>query len=82
MEFEIEEEIVSQALMCPRKNECLGGQGGLYCKVSILMRGNDGGEIPLLECDKAVDCPYCEAFGKSCICNCPVRKEIYKRYRK
>jgi hypothetical protein len=81
MKFEIEEEIVKLADKCPRDYVCLTGEGGLYCKVAVLMRGRDD-EIPLLDCDTEVDCPYCQSFGQSYICNCPVRKEVFKRYGK
>ena len=79
MSYEIEDEVVSLATKCQKDHVCLTGEGALYCKVSDLMRGRDE-EIPLLDCSEDVDCAYCQSFGKSYICNCPVRKEIFKRY--
>lgn len=81
MKHEIEDNIVRLTDKCQRNHVCLTGEGGLYCKVAVLMRGRDE-EIPLLDCPEEIECPYCQSFGESYICNCPVRKEVFKRYGK
>jgi len=79
--YEIEEEVVRRAYLCPRDHVCLTGKDGLYCKVTDLMKGSSD-EAILVDCRKGIVCPYLKAFGKTHVCGCPVRREIHKRYGK
>jgi len=82
MAYEIEEEITKRAYLCPKNLVCLTGKDGLYCDVTDLMKGS-GDEALLVDCLKHIKCPYLKRFGgTTCVCGCPVRREIYKRYRK
>ena len=59
---------------CHTDFACLKGTP-LHCKVEQFL----GAE--LLVCAKKDDCPYKLSYGDGYFCTCPVRKDIYKRYR-
>jgi hypothetical protein len=83
MPFKIDDKIVKQAHKCTRDHICLSGNGGLYCKVTYYMVGsNKNDKAALIECPKDQGCPYCQSFGNTHICQCPVRMELFKRYSK
>ena len=77
------DEIVKKAGDCKEGNRCLTGNRGLLCPVERLI-GKSGGELAFVRCVQGKQCPFITPFGTSGhhVCSCPVRLEIYKRYRK
>jgi hypothetical protein len=62
----------------PQLSECcLSGEVDNMCQVELLLKS-----APIMFVKKVQDkfCFYCGHFGYSCLCSCPVRIELYKRY--
>ncbi len=76
MKYEISQEIFRQTLECDRDIECLVPGNQPSCsikdcvnqKVHFIAKHNR-------------HCPYHLHFGNEIICTCPVRKELYNRYK-
>ena len=78
MKIEIPEEIIQKTVKCNKNLRCLSGDDKNLCRV-ICYIGKDTYFVRCLD-DKG--CPYLEAHKKTELCNCPVRNEIYNRYKK
>jgi hypothetical protein len=76
MEIRISEDIVEQAIECEKQFSCLSGNLGCLCKA----RKYVADEVLLIENGKGEKCVYFRSLGRSQMCLCPVRKEIFKRY--
>ena len=76
MNIEIPENIIDKADRCSKNHICTG-DGGELCKVVCYMKDN----LCFVKCLNAGDCSYLEPHVKTKLCTCPVRIEIYKRYR-
>jgi hypothetical protein len=76
MKFEVLAEIVAQAAECPRSFACLKGNGHTCCPVTEVI----GREVHFIEPNTRVHCPYRLEFGGGSICQCPIRKDLYRRY--
>lgn len=81
MSFEVDDDTIKGAGRCKKDHVCLRGEEGLYCKPSDVMSGASG-EVALIQCPQDEGCAYCQSFGGTTICQCPVRIEIFKRYGK
>ena len=81
MSYEIDDDTVKRALKCPKEHVCLRGEKGLHCKPSDVMSGASA-DAALIQCPEDDACPYCQSFGGTSICQCPVRIEIFRRYGK
>lgn len=69
-------EIQSSANNCLYDYACLNENGHKICKVKHCVSDE------LLFVDKtSCTCAYKMNFGNEFVCNCPVRKEIYFRYK-
>lgn len=73
--LKVSEEVRRQAELCPRKFACLASEP-IPCRVE-----NCSG-LDLLFCLNKQYCPYQEKFGLAdYLCTCPVRVEIWQKYR-
>ncbi len=78
MRFILDKDILKRASRCRDNFSCLSGEGDCLCeiedfageKIHFIKPGNKGGI-----------CNYKMGFGYSFLCNCPVRKEIYNKYK-
>jgi hypothetical protein len=61
---------------CPRDFSCLQDSGDL-CKISCCVDG----ALHFITCGREGNCPYKRPAWGRFLCTCPVRKEIYKRYK-
>lgn len=78
MNFNIDKDVIAQASKCRTSLACLNDKGYKVCKVD---RAVNGGGIIFVECQETRNCDYKNSYGYSLyFCNCPVRKEIYKKY--
>ena len=75
MNIKIDDNIIKKTAKCQKNFSCLSGETTL-CKVEESM-----GEVIFIKCMNNNPCEYRVNFGYSQICNCPVRKELYKRYK-
>lgn len=64
------------ATRCKKKLACLEDTDCI-CPVEDCV--NDS--VLFVKSDDFVPCPYQQMFGNEFICNCPVRKELYDKYR-
>jgi hypothetical protein len=78
MLLEIDEEIINKATKCNKHFACLNDKGHSCCKVVHIIQDS----LCFIDPDKWQHCNYYTAFGYSDICNCPVRVEIYRKYKK
>jgi len=75
MKIEVDKKIV-ESTECEKEFECLNCQDN-FCKVVQCI--ND--KVHFLKCDEK-ECKFKISFGKKeFFCTCPVRKEIYNRYK-
>jgi len=72
--FEIEERIKLETNKCDRNFKCLDNNPS--CRVESCV----GNSIVFLE-KLERHCNYYQEFGFSYVCKCPVRLEIYKKYK-
>lgn len=79
MGFEIDDDILKAAVACGKGHMCVSRGQRPYCSPVELMRG-EGQDAALIECPEDRGCPYCQSFGETHICQCPVRLEILRRY--
>jgi len=76
--FEIDKMIIDQAKDCDRNFECLTDPDQPSCKVSECLNDNVHFLVELCR-----PCLYFLKWGfNDHICTCPVRKEIYNKYKK
>lgn len=77
MKFDIESDVLNNAVNCNDNYSCLGGQGNCLCDIE----SHFDKSILFIKTPKIL-CNYYMSFGYSHICKCPVRMEIYYRYNK
>jgi len=76
MTRQVSDEILNKTL-CLFSFQCLDEENRDICTVDRCLPGN----AYFLETVKQKDCFYQIPFGDSHVCRCPVRAELYKRYR-
>jgi hypothetical protein len=77
MKIEIDESIKALAKDCKTDFLCLISEDHTICKVKNCVEG----KVHFIECKEHMDCSYKKSFGYGCYCNCPVRKEIFNKYK-
>lgn len=77
MKIEIPEEVIQKTTKCNKNFRCLLGEKENLCRIICHMSGN----VYFVKCEGNKDCPYLEPHKKTELCNCPVRNEIYHRYK-
>lgn len=75
--MEIAREILEQTINCQKGFKCLKNDDHVYCKVENCVSD----KVHFVKCLSGNYCTYKLAFGRSHICNCPTRKEIFNKYR-
>lgn len=77
-DVEIDEDVQKSATKCEKEFRCLKDNTYELCKVTESVRD----KVIFVECLEEVYCNYKMGYGQHFnICNCPVRKEIYKKYK-
>ena len=78
MKFEIPKDILVRTTLCPKNFACLDEETRDTCPISIPV----GSDVCFVDYQGDNGCRYAENYGyKRTICTCPVRKEIWKRYK-
>lgn len=79
IDIKIDEDLKGQATKCSTSLRCLNDRDYELCRVD---RSENGGGVLFIECKETKHCNYKNIFGYSLyFCTCPVRKEIYKKYK-
>jgi hypothetical protein len=76
--MEIDPLIIAETHFCSKNFDCLIKSTPVYCAVENCI----GNKVHFIESNHNLSCKYKLPFGYTYICNCPVRKEIYNKYRK
>ena len=76
VEAEIDQEIRDKATCCRKDKRCL--QEGGQCKVVDSVAD----KVFFVEGEEGRACSYCLSFGDGRYCNCPVRQELHRKYRR
>ena len=74
--FDIDPGTVKKAEQCPWEHACLSDSYHNRCKVIEHLHDS----VIFVECDDEKECPYMKKHLSLCICICPVREEIYRKY--
>jgi hypothetical protein len=77
MDIEIDKDIKKSTTKCEKGLKCLVDNTYELCKVTESVRD----KVLFVECLEENICSYKMGYGYANICNCPVRKEIYKKYK-
>ena len=72
----ISDEALEDATQCKKDFSCLGSEGDC-CKVAVCVEK----EVLFIKNKEITPCPYKESFAYGFICKCPVRKELYNKYK-
>jgi hypothetical protein len=76
MTLEIDTRILKATTKCTRDFKCLSGKKHIYCTVEDCF----GDRVLFVKCLQVSSCSFKALFGDSCVCGCPTRMEIYKKY--
>lgn len=75
MKFEIEKPILELAVKCNKHQSCVADDSIDLCEVEYCLESTH-----FVRCIDP-SCEYSVPFGDGYLCSCPVRKEIFRRYR-
>ncbi len=78
MDFRVSDEAQRIARDCAKGFSCLRKEGKDLCPVELAI----GGKVHFVRCLNDGHCSYQYSFGNGFICGCPVRKEIFNKYRR
>lgn len=76
MNITISDAVRKTTTKCKNKFSCINGKEDI-CAVEDCI--ND--DVLFVKSQYNSSCPYQQQFGNEFICNCPVRKAIYDKYR-
>jgi hypothetical protein len=74
--FEISRAIIESASECLNHTACLS-RPGTMCKAEK----HEDAKVMFVKSRGHQNCPFNIPLGADCICTCPVRVEIYRKYR-
>ncbi|HEY9205303.1 MAG TPA: hypothetical protein VIO58_05230 [Candidatus Methanoperedens sp.] len=77
MELAVSEDIIKKTTRCKKGFSCLSGERKDICRVELCIDD----KIHFLKCSYDNFCGYQVPFGYSSVCTCPVRKELFNRYK-
>jgi len=72
----ISQTILDSASECLNQQVCLSG-GKAMCKV----KKHEESRVLFVKQHGHLNCPFSIPLGADCICTCPVRVEIFRKYR-
>ncbi|MBU3968326.1 MAG: hypothetical protein KKG76_13320 [Euryarchaeota archaeon] len=75
--LKVDDDIIKTANRCKKNFSCLSSDETDLCKVEM----NVGEKIHFIKCKNKNTCNYRIPFGYSFVCTCPVRKELYNKYK-
>jgi hypothetical protein len=77
IKIEVPEEVLQKTTKCNKNFRCLSGENTNLCRIICCL----GQDIYFVKCLGDKGCPYLESHKKTELCTCPVRNEIYLRYK-
>jgi hypothetical protein len=77
MVFHVSKAATEACTRCPRAHACLQESEEDLCSVS----GCVDGAMHFVVCAHEGPCPYRQTVWERPLCSCPVRREIYNRYK-
>lgn len=77
MDIKISEDIKKDTTECKKNFSCLSCERKDLCKIEKFITNN----LIYIEYMNKRYCTYQMSFGSNYVCNCPVRKELYNRYK-
>jgi hypothetical protein len=78
MKYNISEETLINTTKCSHNFRCLRDDDFQVCEPEEYVSD----ELLFVDTKSNIPCSYKLPFADSCICHCPVRKEIYRKYEK
>jgi hypothetical protein len=79
MTYDVDRHVLDLTTECADHFSCLSGEDTCLCEVEKII-GTDGGLLYIKHNSNIRSCRYELFYGDSFICNCPTRKEIYRKY--
>ncbi len=76
MNLIVDDNIIKKTTKCRKNFCCLSGKKP-FCNVELCIEKS----IHFIKCASNESCGYRVPFGYSYICVCPIRKELYNRYK-
>ncbi len=77
-DIEIEEDIKKSTTKCEKNFSCLSDKNHKLCNAINTISN----KIECVDCFGGKHCNYREPYGfSSYLCTCPIRKEIYRKYK-
>lgn len=77
MDISVSDEAIKATTKCRKFFSCLKEKDRNFCAVANCINE----EILFMKTLKNACCPYQQAFGNEFLCDCPVRKEIFVKYK-
>jgi hypothetical protein len=77
MVLNVSNEVRQACKECPRGQACLDDDTGYLCPVSCCVDG----ALYFITCKHEGPCPYKHALWERLVCDCPIRREIYHKYK-
>ena len=74
---EVSKRVYNDTQKCRKNFRCLKPNQNVCCKVEHCVNN----VVYFVKCSDTTFCSYKVNFGDSSFCTCPVRKEIYNKYR-
>jgi hypothetical protein len=74
--FNISQAIIAGASECVNRHICLSKPGTL-CGI----KEHEEARVLFVKKHSHRNCPFAISIGMNCICTCPVRVEIFRKYR-
>ena len=78
MKIEISENVINATTKCEKGFSCLSDNLEPACKVEYCVSNS----VYFVKCLNTANCSYKVSFGDGHFCTCPIRKEIYDKYKK
>lgn len=69
--------VIIEKTECDKGFSCLNSASAVYCNVVDTL----GYAMVQLECCDLLDCRHNKLYGSIHVCCCPVRNEIFKKYK-
>ena len=82
MKVEIDEHVINNTIKCLWDYACLSNNNDNNHKICEINNKEYSGVVFIKYREEIKECNYSERFGSSSyLCTCPVRKEIYRKYK-
>jgi len=75
-DLKVDDDVIKNTNRCKKDHSCLSDLTDL-CKVEMCIAD----KIHFIKCMNGHTCNYRITFGYSFVCTCPVRKELYNKYK-